>query len=159
MRWLIHNAVFHVDWESGLHPSSTTGKENVVGATRTFNFSALNGASGYYQVTEALYRQDKSPDGSFVHGFGEVPDPPVIKIPGGGEYHGEWGLIRGQQTLIPNETAIAWNNWRCDVGFVFPAAAAHEGAIANVSTILQKAGKHTGVDVAPFTIFSEVRQD
>jgi hypothetical protein len=39
------------------------------------------------------------------------------------------------------------------------AAISHEGGIANTSAILTRAGKKTGVDVAPFTIFYEVRDD
>lgn len=39
------------------------------------------------------------------------------------------------------------------------AASAHEGGIANTSAILLKEGKKTGVDVEPFTIFYEVRDD
>jgi len=39
------------------------------------------------------------------------------------------------------------------------AAASHEGGIANVSAILLKEGKRTGVDVKPFTIFYDVRND
>jgi len=39
------------------------------------------------------------------------------------------------------------------------AAQGHEGGIANTSAILQSQGKLTGVSIAPFTIFYEVRDD
>ena len=39
------------------------------------------------------------------------------------------------------------------------AASSHEGGIANTSAILRSEGKLTGVDVTPFTIFYEVRND
>ncbi len=39
------------------------------------------------------------------------------------------------------------------------AAESHENGIANASAILQTAGLRTGVDVTPFTIFYEVRND
>ena len=39
------------------------------------------------------------------------------------------------------------------------APGGHESALANVSSILRKNGKLTGVDVAPFTIVYTVRDD
>ncbi|OSS44046.1 hypothetical protein B5807_11145 [Epicoccum nigrum] len=88
-----------------------------------------------------------------------LSEPQSVSIPGQGTYWGNWIVIKGQQTLIANETVVAWRNWRCDQGETFPAATSHEGGIANTSAILTKAGKKTGVDVAPFTIFYEVRND
>jgi hypothetical protein len=35
----------------------------------------------------------------------------------------------------------------------------HEHAITNVSASIAKLGKHTGVDITPFTIFYTVRND
>ena len=46
-------------------------------------------------------------------------DPPVVQIPHGGSYHGEWALLIAQQTVIANETAVAWKNWRCEIGTTF----------------------------------------
>ena len=104
-----------------------------------------------------------------------LSEPQSVSIPGKGTYWGNWIIIKGQQTLIANETAVAWRNWRCDQGETFrmylhvarhsfthtltAAATSHEGGIANTSAILTQAGKKTGVDVAPFTIFYEVRND
>lgn len=36
---------------------------------------------------------------------------------------------------------------------------AHENGIANTSSIIAAAGAHTGVDITPFSIWYEVRQD
>lgn len=103
-------------------------------------------------------------------------------VPGGGEFHGEWAEIMAQQTLVNNETALSWNNWRCDVGtpygqfvrfsacctvpkeqipdnYAADAATGHESAMMNVSSIISKGGKLSGVDVKPFTIFYTVRND
>ncbi|KAF2004771.1 hypothetical protein P154DRAFT_37434 [Amniculicola lignicola CBS 123094] len=149
---------FDFTYVNGLIPTSTTGKDFKVGATRTFNLSAP-GAPFWYETTDVLFRWENSTDGSFSHGFSQIPDPPVVKVPGSGEYHGQWCLIQGQQTMIPNETVVAWKNWRCEVGETFPAVKAHEAGIRNVSAILQKLGKHTGADTPVFTTWYDLRQD
>ncbi|CAJ2505234.1 Uu.00g126280.m01.CDS01 [Anthostomella pinea] len=146
-----------IGYQGGLVPASTTGKEDVPGATRTFNFSAP--AGGYYQITEELVKYKTDPDGSFIQVNQQSPDTPVVHIPGGGSYMGQWSNIIGQQTLIANETTVAWRNWRCETGETFPAASSHDNGIANASAVIAAAGKHTGIDIAPFTIFYEVRQD
>lgn len=46
-------------------------------------------------------------------------EPPVVQVPGAGAYHGGWTSIVGQQTVVRNETAIAWKNWRCETGETF----------------------------------------
>jgi hypothetical protein len=46
-------------------------------------------------------------------------EPQSVSIPGKGTYWGNWIVIRGQQTLIANETVVAWRNWRCDQGETF----------------------------------------
>jgi hypothetical protein len=76
-----------------------------------------------------------SPDGSFTQVYQQSPsklsptplrnqsrtytvtiDPPVVEVPGGGgSFNGMWQSVTGQQTVIANETAISWKNWRCDV--------------------------------------------
>lgn len=43
----------------------------------------------------------------------------MVQIPGGGTYRGQWSLILGEQTLVQNETAVAWHNWRCEIGETF----------------------------------------
>ncbi|KAK3369732.1 hypothetical protein B0T24DRAFT_722554 [Lasiosphaeria ovina] len=147
-----------IRYQGGLIPASTTGTEGVVGATRTFNFSAP--AGGYYQITEVLDKYKTYPDGSFIaNNEQDQRINPVVAIPGGGTYKGQWSQIIGEQTLIANETAVAWRNWRCEIGETFPAAQSHENGIRNASAVIAAAGKHTGVDVAPFTIFYTIRQD
>lgn len=32
---------------------------------------------------------------------------------------GQWSEIVGEQTLIANETVVAWRNWRCETGETF----------------------------------------
>jgi hypothetical protein len=32
---------------------------------------------------------------------------------------GQWSEIIGEQTLIANETVVAWRNWRCETGETF----------------------------------------
>ena len=50
--------VFQLEWLGGIAPSSTTGKDRVVGATRTFNFTGPDGpAGGYYQISEVVRRR------------------------------------------------------------------------------------------------------
>jgi hypothetical protein len=46
-------------------------------------------------------------------------EPQSVSIPGKGTYWGNWIVIKGQQTLIANETVVAWRNWRCDQGETF----------------------------------------
>ncbi|KAH6623078.1 hypothetical protein F5144DRAFT_352417 [Chaetomium tenue] len=147
----------NIEFQGGLIPASTTGQEGVPGASRTFNFSAP--AGGFYQITEVLVKYKESPDGSFVNMNQQDPKTPVVAIPGGGTYMGQWSEIIGEQTLIANETVVAWRNWRCETGETFPAAHSHEEGIRNASAVIAAAGKHTGVDVAPFTIWYEERQD
>ena len=48
-----------------------------------------------------------------------LSEPQSVSIPGKGTYWGNWIVIKGQQTLIANETAVAWRNWRCDQGETF----------------------------------------
>ncbi|MCJ1441574.1 MAG: hypothetical protein MMC23_002063 [Stictis urceolatum] len=166
---------FDLDWQQGLKPSSTSGKPAVPGARRNFNFTGPSG--GAYQITEVLTQYSSSPDGSFVQGYEQAEKPAVVKVPGGGEYHGEWALVVAQQSMIANETVVAYKNWRCEVGETFgkllrhpnawkwqanmraDAASSHERGIANVSSILHNSGKDSGVDISPFTIFYEVRND
>lgn len=154
----IMGSFFNFEYVNGLIPISTTGKDYKVGATRTFNLTAP-GAPGWYVTDDVLFRWENSSDGSFVQGFSQTPDPPVVKVPGAGEYHGEWCLIIGKQTLIPNETVVAWKNWRCEIGETFPAQSAHETGIRNTSAILTKLGKHTGGDTPVFTTWYDLRQD
>ncbi|KAL9118461.1 MAG: hypothetical protein Q9187_004992 [Circinaria calcarea] len=152
----IMNHYFESEWLGGPNPYETTGKETAVGATRSYNFTLPD---GYFIFTEVQTVYSKYADGSFVFGFGQAPEPRVIKLPGGAEFHGEWAVVRAQQTVLPNETAISWNNWRCDVGTPYDAAAGHEGGMANVSSILQSLGKHTGTDIKPFTVVYTIRDD
>jgi hypothetical protein len=46
-------------------------------------------------------------------------EPQSVSIPGKGTYWGNFVVIKGQQTLIANETVVAWRNWRCDQGETF----------------------------------------
>ena len=46
-------------------------------------------------------------------------EPQSVSISGKGTYWGNWIVIKGQQTLIANETVVAWRNWRCDQGETF----------------------------------------
>lgn len=48
-----------------------------------------------------------------------LSEPQSVSIPGKGTYWGNWIVIKGQQTLIANETVVAWRNWRCDQGETF----------------------------------------
>lgn len=48
-----------------------------------------------------------------------LSEPQSVSIPGQGTYWGNWIVIKGQQTLIANETVVAWRNWRCDQGETF----------------------------------------
>ncbi|KAF2675591.1 hypothetical protein K458DRAFT_381227 [Lentithecium fluviatile CBS 122367] len=146
----------NIEFQGGLIPASETGKEGKPGASRTFHF---NGPEGPYNITEVLMEFKAFKDGSFAQIYQQALKPASVHIPGGGTYHGNWVVIKGQQTLIANETVVAWRNWRCEEGETFPAALSHEGGIANASAIIAKAGKRTGVDVTPFTIFYEVRDD
>ncbi|KAL4866179.1 hypothetical protein BDV12DRAFT_173231 [Aspergillus spectabilis] len=146
----------NLEFQGGLVPESTTGDGQTSGATRTFHFS---NSAGSYRITEELLKWTSKPDGSFNQQYQQSPRPPAVQVPGGGGYYGMWTSIIGEQTLIANETAIAWRNWRCDVGEPFPAATSHENAFTNTSAILQANGLHTGVDIAAFTIFYEVRDD
>ncbi|KAG9200840.1 hypothetical protein G6514_006548 [Epicoccum nigrum] len=146
----------NIEFQGGLIPASVSGKEGKPGASRTFHFTNNVGS---YDITEVLTKFEAFPDGSFAQTYQQAPKPQSVSIPGQGTYWGNWIVIKGQQTLIANETVVAWRNWRCDQGETFPAATSHEGGIANTSAILTKAGKKTGVDVAPFTIFYEVRDD
>ncbi|GES61360.1 hypothetical protein ATEIFO6365_0011001900 [Aspergillus terreus] len=152
----IMGSFFDLQFQGGLVPSSTKGKDNVPGAVRSFNFS---GPAGYYVISEQLTRWKTSPDGSFNQQYQQSPKPPVVQVPGAGAYHGGWTSIVGQQTVVRNETAIAWKNWRCETGETFPSATSHEGGITNTSAVLEKQGKLTGVSIAAFTIFNEVRDD
>ncbi|KAG2419200.1 hypothetical protein HFD88_003995 [Aspergillus terreus] len=169
----IMGSFFDLQFQGGLVPSSTKGKDNIPGAVRSFNFS---GPAGYYVISEQVclrprinsghvadvYKLTKwktSPDGSFNQQYQQSPKPPVVQVPGAGAYHGGWTSIIGQQTVVRNETAIAWKNWRCETGETFPSATSHEGGITNTSAVLQKQGKLTGVSIAAFTIFNEVRND
>ncbi|KAJ5604427.1 hypothetical protein N7510_009581 [Penicillium lagena] len=152
----IMGSFFNIQFQGGLVPSSTKGKDRVPGAVRTFNFS---GPTGYYQISEELTQWRTWPDGSFDQQYQQSPKPPVVQVPGAGAYHGEWTSIIGQQTVVRNETAIAWKNWRCETGETFPAAPSHEGGITNTSAVLEKQGKLTGVSIDSFTIFYEVRDD
>ncbi|GAB1316609.1 hypothetical protein MFIFM68171_06819 [Madurella fahalii] len=147
---------FDVQYQGGLTPFETTGQDGVPGATRTFNFS---GPAGYFQIREVLGAYEEYPDGSFYSMMMQDPSTPVIPIPGGGTYMGWWGEIIGQQTLIANETVVAWTNWRCEVGFTFAADISHENGIRNASAVIDAAGRHTGVDIDAFSIWYEVRQD
>lgn len=89
-----------------------------------------------------------------------------------------WTSIIGQQTVVRNETAVAWKQWRCEVGETFrksiegppgresrgslcrvAAAMSHEGGITNTSAFLRQQGKLTGVSISSFTIFDEIRDD
>ncbi|KAL5361514.1 hypothetical protein BJX96DRAFT_165956 [Aspergillus floccosus] len=150
------SAVFDLQFQGGLVPYTTKGKDNVPGAVRSFN---LSGPAGYYQISEELTRWRTSPDGSFNQQYQQSPKPRFVQVPGAGAYHGMWTSIIGQQTVVRNETAVSWKNWRCETGVTFPAAASHEGGITNTSAILEKQGKLTGVTIASFTIFNEVRDD
>ncbi|KAL4771703.1 hypothetical protein BDW60DRAFT_57225 [Aspergillus nidulans var. acristatus] len=142
----------------GLVPISVTGDGHVPGATRTFNFTVPN--AGYYLFTEELVEWTTSPDGSFTQVYQQSPNPPVVEVPGGGgSFNGMWQSVTGQQTVIANETAISWKNWRCDVEEPFPAAASHEIGIIRASEILGEMGLRTGVDIPVFSIFYEVRNE
>ncbi|RDW93188.1 uncharacterized protein DSM5745_00510 [Aspergillus mulundensis] len=141
-----------------LTPNSTTGSNQVAGATRSFNFTVP--AAGYYLFREELTKWKTWPDGSFIQEYRQHPDPPLVKVPGGGGgYYGMWQRIIGQQTLIPNETALVWKNWRCDIGEPFPAVLSHENGMNKASSMLQDLGLHTGVDIKAYTTFYEVRDD
>jgi len=147
---------FESEWQGGPDPYTTTGDDEQVGATRTYNFTV---PGGYYLFTETLTAQKIKPDGSFVFGFGQSDEPAVVKVPGGAEFHGEWSIIKAQQTVVGNETAISWNNWRCEVGTPYDAPVGHEGSLLNVSSILHQKGVFTGVDVKPFSIVYTERND
>ncbi|KAL3435005.1 hypothetical protein BDV09DRAFT_185443 [Aspergillus tetrazonus] len=138
----------------GDFPISVTGDGHVPGATRTFNFTVPN--AGSYLFTEELVEWTTTPDGSFTQVYQQSPNPPVVEVPGGGgSFNGMWQSVTGQQTVIANETAISWKNWRCDVGEPFPAAASHEIGIMRASEILDEMGLRTGVDIPVFSIFYE----
>lgn len=140
----------------GLDSLNITGRHNTVGETRTFNITANN---TWYSLTEQLIQEQVSPDGSFVQRYRQNPATPVVKVPqaqGGGEYHGYWATLTAQQTVVKNETAISYYVYRCDIGVPFDTAPYHENSLRNVSTILTRRGKHTGVDIAPFSTTSLV---
>ncbi|KAL4996286.1 hypothetical protein BDV10DRAFT_187233 [Aspergillus recurvatus] len=155
----------------GLVPISVTGDGHVAGATRTFNFTVPD--AGYYLFTEELVEWTALPDGSFNQKYRQGGNPPAVDVPGGGGgYYGMWHSVTGQQTAIANETAISWQNWRCDIGEPFrkltclilldledAAATSHENGITRASEILNEMGLRTGVDIQSFTIFYEVRDD
>ncbi|CAF9907255.1 hypothetical protein IMSHALPRED_005483 [Imshaugia aleurites] len=147
--------VFNTGW-TGLPPVSVSGTDDVPGATRTFNITA-NGTS--YELTELLIQWSAKPDGSFQQRYRQNPKTPVVTIPaaqGGYSYHGYWATLKGQQTLVPNETSILYNVYRCDIGVPFNTAPAHESSIANISSILSKEGELTGVSITPFSTLSLV---
>lgn len=46
-------------------------------------------------------------------------DPPNVTKPptmGGGTFRGFWGTINAFQTVVANETAIKFTQYRCDIG-------------------------------------------
>ncbi|MCJ1455734.1 hypothetical protein MMC28_006090 [Mycoblastus sanguinarius] len=140
-------------WETnwiGTTSSNLTGTDNVVGATRTLAFTVNNTA---YALTEELIDYEVDADGSFLQRFRQNPTPAIIAQPGG-YFEGYWETIDVQQTLMPNESAIIFSAYRCDIGDSFDTANFHVTKIQNASSILADEGKHTGEDIAPYSIFS-----
>lgn len=48
--------------------------------------------------------------------FLEIPNVQKPPSMGGGTFRGFYGTINAQQTVIANETAVAYTQYRCDVG-------------------------------------------
>lgn len=128
---------------------STTGTDDVVGATRTFSITADNSIT----LTEELIQYQVNADGSFIQRYKQDTTPILLKAPSGNAYFdGYWETIAVQQTSISDESTIQYNAYRCDIGSPFDTAGFHETSINDTIAVLKKEGKNTGKNLYPYSI-------
>ena len=80
---------------------------------------------------------------------------PLVVPPqqGGGSFDGYWpSFAATQRSHDKFKTDIVWNVYYCVTGDPFQFAAFHEGAIRNVSSILEKEGKMYGKSSVPISV-------
>ena len=95
-------------------PHTTTGRDNVPGATRTTLFPTLIGA---YNITELVTEFGTDDRGSFVQKFEQLDETvPLEYRSGNGSFSGYWITLIGQY-VFKYETALEWSVYACETGY------------------------------------------
>ncbi|KAI4196284.1 MAG: hypothetical protein LQ350_006655 [Teloschistes chrysophthalmus] len=143
---------YETDWFN-LPISKTRGPDNKPGVSvRTL---PVNGKDTTYDLVERLTAQTRQHDGSFYWKFEQVNVG--IQVPpqqGGGSFNGYWPSFRATQHRGDDrfKTDVSWNVYYCVTGHPFDFARFHEGAVANISMILEKGGKLRGRSSVPVSV-------